>query len=49
MDYDSGCYNFGVRCKQKGLDYAEFIAAFNRAYYNTQYAIDSAKAGYNNS
>ncbi|WP_434949696.1 hypothetical protein ACRWQL_00885 (plasmid) [Shewanella sp. HL-SH4] len=47
MDYDPDCFSFGALCKEEGLDYSEFLAAFNKAYYHTQYAIDSAKAGYN--
>ena len=46
-DHDHDCFIFGALCKEEGLDYSEFLAAFNNAYYHTQYAIDSAKAGYN--
>ncbi|MEZ8198495.1 hypothetical protein [Vibrio splendidus] len=47
MEYDPDCYNFGVECKEQGLDFAEFLNAFNKAYHHTQHAIDSAKAGFN--
>lgn len=47
MDYDKECFAFGVECKEQGLDYVEFLAAFKTAYHHNQHAIDSAKAGYN--
>ncbi|MEQ6343143.1 hypothetical protein [Vibrio cyclitrophicus] len=47
MEYDQECYGFGVECKEQGLDFAEFLAAFNKAYEPNQHAIDSAKAGFN--
>jgi hypothetical protein len=47
MDWDQDCFNFGVECKEQGLDFAEFLNAFNKAYVYNQHAIDSAKAGYN--
>ncbi|HDI3289797.1 hypothetical protein [Vibrio cholerae] len=40
------CYQFGVDCREKGMDFAQFLAAFNRSYKPNQHAIDSAKAGF---
>ncbi|EIE1227630.1 hypothetical protein LCX39_004039 [Vibrio vulnificus] len=45
-EYCPDCYGFGAECREQGMDFAEFIAAFNKAYHPNQHAIDSAKAGY---
>ncbi len=44
--YCPDCYGFGVECREQGLDFAEFLAAFNKAYHYAQKSIDSAKAGF---
>ncbi|AUR98613.1 hypothetical protein NVP1254O_30 [Vibrio phage 1.254.O._10N.286.45.C8] len=45
--YCQDCYGFGVECRELGMDFAEFLAEFNRAFEYSQDAIDSAKAGFN--
>jgi hypothetical protein len=47
MEFDQECFNFGVECKEKGMDFPEFLTAFNKAYEPNQSALDSAKAGFN--
>lgn len=46
-EYCPDCYSFGVECREQGMDFADFLSAFTKAYHPNQRAIDSAKAGFN--
>ena len=46
MEYDNECFSFGLECKERGMDFPEFLNAFNKAYHHNQHALDSAKAGF---